>query len=397
VRPVDRAAGTSPPASQAGLSSLATSPLALDKAGYGNPQRRAPAGVIATGLPYVPAAEVIFQPAVLTELGGLPSGALPTQHASWLNAAAATLVGAQRLVAVVVRDGAGAVRGLAPLERRHGHLELLGVPALYEPCDLLAADDVALEALARRLARLRRAVHLRRLPAGSPTESAIRRAFRHRGVVIRRPAAGCPRIELGDRGLEPESLLTARRRSDLRRARRRAEALGDVVSEIHIPDPAQVGPLMQEALAVEAAGWKAAAGTALVHDPVRRAFFERYATAIAAEGALRIAFLRIGGDTAAMQLAVVHADALWLLKIGYDERFARCSPGTLLTAATIAHAAHSGLQSYEFLGTSAPWTRVWTTAERPCATLIAHPLGATSTIALASYAAGALVSSRSRR
>ncbi len=45
---------------------------------------------------------------------------------------------------------------------------------------------------------------------------------------------------------------------------------------------------------------------------------------------LRIAFLRIAGRPVAMQIAVERAQRLWLLKIGYDEEYARCSPGQLL-------------------------------------------------------------------
>src|SRR5207247_3695751 len=133
-------------------------------------------------------------------------------------------------------------------------------------------------------------------------------------------SGGTPTIALD--GQEPESRLSSRRRSDLRRARRHAEAMGEVTSEVLAPSPQEVPALLAEAIAIEARSWKARAGTALASDPVRRGFFERYALAAAADGTLRLAFLRIGGQGAAMQIAVECGRRFWLLKIGYDERFA---------------------------------------------------------------------------
>ena len=61
-----------------------------------------------------------------------------------------------------------------------------------------------------------------------------------------------------------------------------------------------------------------------------------------------------------MQMAVEDGGGLWLLKIGYDRAYGRCSPGMLLMRETIRYAAEAGLGRYEFLGCSATWTRVWT-------------------------------------
>ena len=137
----------------------------------------------------------------------------------------------------------------------------------------------------------------------------------------------------------PERRLSARRQSDLRRARRRAQRLGSVSCEVLSPGPGELQPLMDQALDVEAAGWKGRERTALVHDSTRQAFFRRYAAAASSQGILRVCLLRIGDRIAAMQVAVETGGRFWLLKMGYDERFARCSPGSLLLLETIRHAA----------------------------------------------------------
>ena len=155
------------------------------------------------------------------------------------------------------------------------------------------------------------------------------------------------------------------------------------------PSPAELEPLLEEAIGVEAAGWKGRAGTALAHDPKRWAFFRRYAAAASSRGILRLCFLRIGGRTAAVQLAVETDDRFWLLKLGYDERFARCSPGSLLLLESIRQAATRGLRSYEFLGDAESWTRPWTQTVRPCVRVDAYPFERSSVGKLATDAATA--------
>jgi CelD/BcsL family acetyltransferase involved in cellulose biosynthesis len=99
--------------------------------------------------------------------------------------------------------------------------------------------------------------------------------------------------------------------------------------------------------------------------------------------------LRIDGRAAAVQLAVETADGFWLLKLGYDERFARCSPGSLLLRETIRYAATRGLRSYEFLGSAESWIRPWTETARPCVRLDAYPFERSGVGMLATDAAAA--------
>ena len=98
---------------------------------------------------------------------------------------------------------------------------------------------------------------------------------------------------------------------------------------------------------------------------------------------LRIGLLRIGDTPVAMQLGVEWGGRFWLLKIGYDEAFSRCSPGSLLMVEMVRRAAGRGLTSYELLGVSEQWTRMWTRRERPCVSLRAYPATCTGAAALA--------------
>ncbi len=116
---------------------------------------------------------------------------------------------------------------------------------------------------------------------------------------------------------------------------------------------------MERFIAIEGESWKARLGTALKTDGPLRAFFLLYGRAAAERGTLRLAFMRIGGVPVAGQFAVEYAHRYWLLKIGYDERFAHCSPGVLLMYAALERAFDAGLEAFEFLGSNESWIQIW--------------------------------------
>jgi CelD/BcsL family acetyltransferase involved in cellulose biosynthesis len=239
--------------------------------------------------------------------------------------------------------------------------------------DLVWSDPQGLARLVKVLTRGAAPIFFERIDAESPSVKLLRRACRGRAVVIARPQATCPYITLDDTWLEPETHLNAGRRSDLRRARRKAEQQGQVTTEIHTPDLSELSSLLDTAFEVEANNWKGEAGTALMHDAHRAVFYRQHAEAACVAGTLRICFLRIGDRVAAMQLAIEQGGSLSLLKVGYDARYSNCSPGLLLMRDTIRYAVEAGLKSYEFLGRAESWTRVWTSTERAYVALRIYP------------------------
>lgn len=298
----------------------------------------------------------------------------PTQQYIWAEACAAAFESAGRLQIVTVEQ-AGQTAAIAPFVRRQGlpRLELLGVKELYEPMDLLCSDLSALDQLASAIAELPLPIWIERVPGDSPLLAAVKKAYKRRGLVYISPAQGYPVIPLDEGWAVPELKFNAGRRSDFRRAQRNAERLGTISYEIHSPTPDECEPLLEEALRVEAASWKGTAGSAIEYDKLRAPFYRRYAASACAKGILRLCFLRIGGQAAAMQYAIECGGRFWLLKIGYDETFARCSPGMLLMLHSIGDAARRGLRSYEFLGTAEPWTQMWTQEVRPAVSIRAYP------------------------
>ena len=317
------------------------------------------------------------------DLEGAPTS--PTQHFDWSRSCAEAFHDGRSPDTVIVRDRgrATAIAALVRTSEPIPRLELMGVRELFEPTDFLYADAGALDELALRLANQPLPLRLMRLPASSPVVPALERAFRGRGIIRAAPTSPCPFIDLDPSWADPEKNFNSGRRSDFRRARRHAEQLGAVTLDVLAPAPHEVGALLDEALAVEALSWKGTKGTALALDPVRARFFRRYAVAAAAQGILRLAFMRVAGKAVGMQIALECHGRFWLLKIGYDEGVSRCSPGNQLMLHSLKYAAVRGLVSYEFLGAAAPWTATWTTKLRACTVVRAYPFSLSGMSALA--------------
>lgn len=80
-----------------------------------------------------------------------------------------------------------------------------------------------------------------------------------------------------------------------------------------------------------------------------------------------------------MSMSIECKRRTWVLKIGYDERYANASPGLLLLAESISDSARCGIESYEFLGQREKGIEPWTREVRACVNIAAYPLGVWST------------------
>lgn len=305
-----------------------------------------------------------------------PCATLPTQSADFAAALRETmLIGTP--IRVVQAVGVDGVEAMLPLCRSPGlfsRWRMLGDREVFEPGDAICRDAMAALSLARRLAGEFRALELARIPLGSPLIPALRVAMKGHGLVSVRPATPSPTIALGPEWQDPESRLSSRRRSDFRRAERRAAEFGVVSYEMLAPTVEAFDALFDEAVAVEAKSWKRAAGTAIACDPAKEAFFRAYLRSACARGQGRVAVMRIDGNVMAMQLAVEWAGRYWLYKIGHDEAYGRCSPGTLLMLHALRDAAGRGLAGFELMGEAEAWIAdLWTREARQCVRVRTYP------------------------
>lgn len=304
--------------------------------------------------------------------------ALATQAAHFTAALRDTLLAGRPMTLFTAGDSP-AVAASLPLCLVSGlpaRWHLPGAAAVFEPGDALCRDPQSAAGLARALASEPCPLDLQRLPASSPLIPALQAAMKGRGWVSVRPATPSPYIPLDASWCEPESRFSSRRRSDFRRAGRRAAERGAVAYEVRAPSPDEFDAVFDEAVAVEGRSWKTPAGTAIACDPAKEAFFRSYFRAAAERGEFRAAFLRIDGQAAAMQLAVEWAGRYWLYKIGYDEAYARCSPGTLLMLHALGEAAQRGLTGFELMGDAEDWIAdLWTREQHECRRVRTYPFG----------------------
>jgi CelD/BcsL family acetyltransferase involved in cellulose biosynthesis len=152
-------------------------------------------------------------------------------------------------------------------------------------------------------------------------------------------------------------------RKELSRRRRRLGELGCLAFELH-DGSERLEELLEEGFRVEASGWKGENGTAIVSRPETRRFYTEIARWAAGRGWLRLGGLRLDGELIAFELNLEAQDAWFVLKGGYDERYRKYGPGTLIVEDIVRVAFERGLSSYEFLGSDDAYKLDWTSELR---------------------------------
>ena len=158
--------------------------------------------------------------------------------------------------------------------------------------------------------------------------------------------------------------LSAKFRSNLRNRLSRLAKLGAPALEV-LEDEAAIAGARDEALRLEASGWKQESGTSIRSDPAVERFYSLLAERATREGWLRLMFLTAGGRRIATSYGSRFGNRLFLFKTGYDPEFATCSPFKLLTYLAIQAAYAEGLDEVDFLGDAEPWKLEWTGTSRP--------------------------------
>lgn len=151
----------------------------------------------------------------------------------------------------------------------------------------------------------------------------------------------------------------AKFRQNLRRRARKLAARGTVEVQRCAGGP-ELEAHLEEALALEQAGWKGRGGSAIAQDPAARGFYAEWTRQAALEGSLALYFLRLSGEAVAFQLGIEEGGVYYLPKTAYGEEHADCSPGQLLLEAVLRDACGRALRRFDFLGPPMPWKRDWT-------------------------------------
>ena len=200
------------------------------------------------------------------------------------------------------------------------------------------AEASALDIMNQARAAGAHALILRDVTLDGPAMKAFREELRRDGLRVRllhshlRAALDATR----DADELLQEALGAKKLKELRRQRNRLADHGAVRFDV-ARTPEDVAPALETFLTLEASGWKARRGTALVQDAGDAAFIRRAAVALAANGQCEIITLRAGVAPVAAGIVLRHRDRAFFFKLGADERFARFSPGVQLTLELTRH------------------------------------------------------------
>ena len=243
-------------------------------------------------------------------------------------------------VVLLVAEEEGRFHGCLPVRRinRAGiNCALLITSWRHLYCFLgtpLVAPERGVEAMSCLLSALRgtgpwrRIVVLELFGDDGPIAGYLRSAAGRLGITVRAHAPGeravlCFQEE--DRRSLPAS-VTKQRRDKARQWRRLCRELGTpAIAERSLDGDATVN-----FLALEAAGWKGKAGTALASRHGDAAFYRELTSRFGASGRLRLYSLEAAGQTLAMSTNFRAGPGLFGWKTAYDERFARYAPGAQL-------------------------------------------------------------------
>ena len=273
--------------------------------------------------------------------------------------------------------GNGRLHGVLPLERRH---RALASPANWHTPEFAPLTDGA--DAARALARSLFAAGCRRVTLAFVTEGDAIDACRTAATaahcrLIVRTLERSPYVPVSGDWAAYEARRDSKLLRELRRRRRRLEEQGRLSLEV-ADGGARLDELLDEGFAVEAAGWKGQAGTAILSERGAERFYRSVARWAAARGSLRLAFLRLDARPLAFDFGIEEDSVHYLLKTGYDPAYRAFAPGMLLRREMLSRAFLLGLARYELLGADEPWKLSWaesTRARNLMQAFAASPLG----------------------
>ena len=243
--------------------------------------------------------------------------------------------------------GAGALLGLIPvISAWRAYRIPLPVLVSADPygtlCTPLLDHDLANDAAATLLREARalgqHALILRNVALDGAAMKAFTAALERDGIrphTLQAHARACL-----DATRDADELLRdalgVKKLKELRRQRNRLAEHGDVSFQV-ARTPGDVVRALETFLVLEASGWKAQRGTALLQHSGDAAFIRRAAPALAERDQCEIVTLRAGHTPVAAAIVLRHHDRAFYFKLGVDENFAKFSPGVQLTLDLTRH------------------------------------------------------------
>lgn len=251
------------------------------------------------------------------------------------------LKGMQDVTLAWIEDGEGQLIGVLPIARarRYGRLPVqhttnwthanafCGVPIVRAGAERLFWSHLL--QLLDDAEEWPSFLHLSDLTADGPVLAGLFQEAHDRGVaVVHRIERAMLRSPLA-----PDAYWKAnvrpKKRKELDRLANRLSEMGCVQVE-RLPGDGPVERWIAAFLALERAGWKGRAGSAMSCEPTTEAVFRATLSGAHARHRLHALSLTLNGQPVAMMATLLAAPGAFSYKIAYDEALARHSPGVLL-------------------------------------------------------------------
>jgi CelD/BcsL family acetyltransferase involved in cellulose biosynthesis len=282
----------------------------------------------------------------------------------------------RRLHIVTVSSGSEIV-AIAPLMRED--VRMYGVPVRrlrllhndHVPrADFIVAggSDVAYRAIWMALENERESwdvLQLSPIPGHSRTLDAMSKLARADGCPVGAWHGGdSPYLELSGTWSDYVASLRGKFRQNIRNRLARLDRLGEPALEV-VSGGLEIRDDCEDAIRLEASGWKRTAKTAISCDRATHRFYAELAERAAKRGWLRLLYLRVNGRRIAASYSLLYEGRLFLCKTGYDPEFSAVSPFKILTYLALRLAFAEGYAAVDFLGDPEPWKLQWTSTTLP--------------------------------
>jgi CelD/BcsL family acetyltransferase involved in cellulose biosynthesis len=252
---------------------------------------------------------------------------------------------------------------IAPLAKKKKgpfeYLEILGSSYLGEHSGFLYRDEQSLRTLMDGIIQLNRPFYLHRFSFDSPLTKLLSDTKSKRGIFIKRNTSGSPYVPICGTWDRFYGSLSPKRRYNLKYGQKIAKKIGNYNISIFNPQYKELKYTKKIAFEIEGSGWKGKRGSSILYNQKLHTFYNSYINEVNDKDIIRFGFLFLNEIPVAMVFGLEYQNRFWLLKIGYDEKYSKCSPGNLLIHETIRYAFDKGLRSYELLGSDEPWKRIW--------------------------------------
>jgi CelD/BcsL family acetyltransferase involved in cellulose biosynthesis len=241
-------------------------------------------------------------------------------------------------------------------------------------CLTLPGREELIDIFTDYLSRMPRAwpiIRIREIPTGSPTMVQLAKRKRRLAAIAFQSGAE-NYIEVPPDLTVFHGRLSSKFKAQLRRGLRKLAELPDL--RFSCRDGSRSVPEnMRKFESVEDAGWKGRESTSVKAMPANSRFLRLAAERYTAAGWMEWNFMEGDGTTIAAHYAVRVRRTIYMLKIGYDERYSTFTPGNVLIEKAVEHASAAGdVDEINFVA-DCDWHRYWAMARRELHDVIILP------------------------